>query len=565
MIYEREHHIEFLERELNAQTEVFKQKLETSALYMLQEKEEIFIAQLVKIEDGEMILRFPNTIGLPRQGDYLYCMLCNKEMRNYRNWTEITTYGDLIKNKTDYTEVVCIWQSPSEDKEFSLVGFRGIDLDFANRMKDSNVIFILGPNKPPYEYIENLKRIVSKRHNTFIADVLDSDFVNSDLSPIILQDNNIDSFILNQLELDDSIILQGPPGTGKTYLISKLCSELCAKGKSVLVTALTNRALIEIAEKPPLEDLLNNGMLFKTKISVDESRLLNNLNCTKEITPIVGGVILSTFFIASGKAADVNNCQLFDYVIVDEASQALLAMFAAAKLLGKKTIFIGDTKQLPPVVSISEDVVNRQDYYHIVNGFKSLCDLGMIPNYQLTYSRRLPVRAAGYTGNFYNNTLVSRTQECVVYNDIPSQIKPYFHKNGGPTLLKGKFNIGDMKPKNAVLIVLSIIKSLYEMDKLPNIAILTYFVETTKFIQKSIAQILGIKKGVLIDTVSRVQGLTTDICIFVIPNTSYHRFLETRLFNVATSRAKGYTIIIADENIYLSSSADKYVKLVLVR
>jgi superfamily I DNA and/or RNA helicase len=36
----------------------------------------------------------------------------------------------------------------------------------------------------------------------------------------------------------------------------------------------------------------------------------------------------------------------FDYVIVDEASQALLAMFGAAKLLGKKNIWFGDTKLL---------------------------------------------------------------------------------------------------------------------------------------------------------------------------------------------------------------------------
>ena len=35
-------------------------------------------------------------------------------------------------------------------------------------------------------------------------------------------------------------------------------------------------------------------------------------------------------------------------------------MFGGAKLLGKKNIWIGDTKQLPPVVALSDDKVNRK-------------------------------------------------------------------------------------------------------------------------------------------------------------------------------------------------------------
>ena len=53
----------------------------------------------------------------------------------------------------------------------------------------------------------------------------------------------------------------------------------------------------------------------------------------------------------------------------------------------------------------------------------------------------------------------------------------------------------------------------------------------------------------MIDTVARIQGLTTDITIYFVPNTSYIRTLEPHLFNVATSRAKEHTIIIADKNI----------------
>ena len=41
MIYTRQEHAQFLEDELRAQTRAFKQKLDTSATFLLQEREEI--------------------------------------------------------------------------------------------------------------------------------------------------------------------------------------------------------------------------------------------------------------------------------------------------------------------------------------------------------------------------------------------------------------------------------------------------------------------------------------------------------------------------------------------
>ena len=135
MIFSREEHIQFLEEELRAQTEAYKQKLDTSALFLLQDREELFVAQFLKFQDGEMILKFPNTRGIPRQGEYLYCFTVPKELRNYRDWSN-KTYGDLIKAKTNYSEIVCIWQTPSSEKDFSIAGFRGVELEFAIHIQE---------------------------------------------------------------------------------------------------------------------------------------------------------------------------------------------------------------------------------------------------------------------------------------------------------------------------------------------------------------------------------------------------------------------------------------------
>jgi hypothetical protein len=134
---------------------------------------------------------------------------------------------------------------------------------------------------------------------------------------------------------------------------------------------------------------------------------------------------------------------------------------------------------------------------------------------------------------------------------------------GGPTLIKTDLPIGDLKPKNAMLLITAIVKGLLSSDEKLHISVLSYFVETTKALQRSIFQSVGYQTNLLIDTVSRVQGLTTDLVIYFIPNSGYHRSLESRLFNVATSRSKRHTLIVSDNDILLRTYIDKDVKMFL--
>lgn len=566
MIYSREEHIKFLEEELRAQTEAYKQKLDTSALFLLQDREELFVAQFLKFQDGEMILKFPNTRGIPRQGEYLYCFTVPKELRNYKDWGN-KTYGDLIKAKTNYSEVVCIWQTPSNEKDFSIAGFRGVELEFAIHIQEAEgMILLLGPNKPPFEYIANLQSIVQNKNNDSVNKILDQDFQVSDWTPALLDNkSNIADFVLAQLALQDTLIIQGPPGTGKTYLIAEICERLCNQGKSVLVTALTNRALIEIAEKPALKGLLEEHRVFKTKLSVDEARAIKDLQQTKEVSPQPANLILSTFFITSGQAAQTFNEPPFDYVIVDEASQALLGMFGGAKLLGKKNIWIGDTRQLPPVVSLSDDKVSRKNYGALVDGLKALSETASLLIFQLTETHRLTDRAVKYSGVFYKDSLNSRAKKDIrlSYSEMDTDFGKLFNPNGGPTLIKTDLKAGEFKPTNALKLTTDVVKHLLETNEKLHISVLTYFVETTKALQKAIFQTIGYHNNLLIETVSRVQGLTTDVTIFVVPNSSYHRSLENRLFNVATSRSKRHTLIITDKGVLTRSQIDNEVKTYL--
>lgn len=573
MKYTRQEHYNFLEEELQAQTRAFNQKLNTAATFLLLEREELFVAQFITFNDGEMILKFSTKRGLPRKGEYLYCFTVPKELRDYRNWGE-KTYGDLIKEKGNFTETVCVWQAQSKDKDgnlekdFYIAGFRGVELDFSiNISKAEKMILLLGPNIPPYGYIENLQKIVKNNYSETVSSILDQEFIkNSWESSLLDEKKDIPNFILSQLTLTEQVVLIGPPGTGKTYQIAEICKHLCDQGKSVLVTSLTNRALIEVVEKPALTNMLDQGKIFKTKISTDEAKEIPRLQPIKDINPHPGKLVLSTFFIASNEATKIVDTPPFDYVIVDEASQALLAMFGAAKLLGKKNIWIGDTKQLPPVVAINEDKVSKKNYAFLIDGLKTLSDTSPVPIFQLTETYRLPNRGTNFTGLFYNNTLISRAKidTRLSFPEIPDDINVIFNPQGGPTLLKTDLEVGNKKPKNALEIAKMLVSHLYKVNEDLHVSVLSNYIDTIKALQKSIYGTIENPKNLLIETVARIQGLTTDITIFVIPNSGYNHSLERRLFNVATSRSKRHTIIIADKDITSSyPNLDKDVKTYL--
>lgn len=573
MKYTRQEHSNFLEEELQAQTKAFNQKLNTSATFLLQEREELFVAQFLTFKDGEMILKFSTKRGLPRKGEYLYCFTVPKELRDFRNWGE-KTYGDLVKEKANFTETVCVWQAPSKDKDgnlekdFYIAGFRGVELDFSVNISEAEkMILLLGPNKPPFEYIANLQKIVQSNYSENVSLILDQDFLTTNWQPSLLDNNNdISNFIISQLALTNQVVLIGPPGTGKTYQIAEICKRLCGQGKSVLVTSLTNRALIEVIEKPALENMLDEGRVFKTKISTDEAKEFPSLQQTKEVNPQPGNLVLSTFFISSSEAVNLTDKPPFDYVIVDEASQALLAMFGAAKLLGKKNIWIGDTKQLPPVVAINEDKVSKKNYDILVDGLKALSDTSSVPIFQLTETYRLPNRGSYYTGLFYNNSLKSKAKTDIrlSFPEIPNDVNVFFNPQGGSTLIKTDLEVGNKKPKNALEIAKLLVAHLLTVNESLHISVLSNYIDTVKALQKSIYGSIDDPKNLLIETVARIQGLTTDVTIFVIPNSGYNHSLEKRLFNVATSRAKRHTIIISDKNIISSyPHLDEDVKMYL--
>lgn len=562
MIINRRKHWQFLEDELKAETEDFKKIYLATAISLLKISQEMYVAQFISFKDGEMIMKFPISRALPRKGDFLVCMVLPPELQDYRNWGD-RSYRDLYKARYNSTECVCIWHSPANDPRYSLVGFSKVSVDFANYIKKTpNIVLTFAPQRPPIDYVMNLQKVVENQYSEGIASILDANYQAKDWEPIPIRQDDVSGFVYSQMALTETMILEGPPGTGKTYMIAELCAKLCAEGHSVLVTALTNRALMEIAEKPAVESLLGEHRIFKTNISMDEIRELSKLETLKSIAPMPGCLVMSTFYITSGYAAELTIEQPFDYVIMDEASQAIFPMFAASRKIGKRNLWVGDIHQLSPIVILNGNRITIGGYKHLIEGLKLLADNSISPIYQLATAYRFGQRAANYTGVFYNDSLVAK--ESPKYNDLPSMFK-ILSKDGGPTLVLTDMPSGDCTPQFAIYIATFIVDNIVKDNKDKEIAVLTCMKKTTRALQMAITQKVRTRKNLLVDTVARVQGLTTDITIFFVPDYSYIRTLEPHLFNVATSRAREHTIIIADKYVLDSTILDTKVRRFLER
>lgn len=479
MYYTREQHKRFLDKELVAISEGYLKKLNSNALALLSDNE-VYVTQFVKLDlkkddsniadrnvlgSGQLLLRFKKDKGIPRKNEYFTALILEGDMCLPRKWGEIS-WGNLRRHQVEFSEVHCVWQGKTDDNGFLLCGFTGLSIEMAQFLQNKEgCVIVLGPQEPPMDYYQNLIDIVSNTDSNMAAkDILDFDKNSIMWNPThINSDKEQVDGIVKVLETTPQLIFQGPPGTGKTYLMAELVAHLLHLNKSVLVTAMTNRALIELAEKDSLKDYLVKDRVMKTNVSSDElatCKKLNPIN-SKEITCISGKLTLATFYNVSGWARQCYNERPFDYVIMDEASQALFGMIAACKNLGHKTIWIGDQNQMQPIVLLSQETLIRNDFSMLANGFSTLCENFNYKSYILTETYRLLKKSAALTSIFYHTSLKSVANFDYVFEN--SNIS-YIPKDGGTILVFKNMPIGEKANKESCEFTIGILEDILSFN-----------------------------------------------------------------------------------------------------
>ena len=550
MKYNRTDYIKFLETEYNNQMDSFGRLINTKA-HTLKERGEIFVALFQKVDDnGRAIFKVRVSDNMPRKNSFWTASILGEGMDKFKNWGELSWADLREKYQIDYSEVSCVWIGKSDKPDFCLVGIKGLGVEFVKKLKESSPAVAFGPQDPPLKYLLNLMGIVKDPSNQLVSNILDLEFTaTSDWNPTLIDyKQDLNAIIRDEFKMNNCLVIQGPPGTGKTYRMAKLAASLLNENASVLVTALTNQALKEVALKDDLKDFLKSGKVSKSSLTIDDVKEVKGLMpiVENECNATAGHLSLTTFYVASEWANLLENVP-FDFVIMDEASQAFLPMIAATIKLGKKIIWVGDQAQLCPIVTITDEFISDNNWWPMVSGFKTLCDNMSFPAYMLSDTFRLSKRGAEFTGSFYDGKLISVSNK--QYEPLSL---PYLNQAGGPVLIDLELPLGDKKPKIAVSKIWECTSSIMAKNPKARIAILSKFKVAVKEIQKYFVLNLNkseLPENIIIETVDRVQGLTVDYCIFFIPNASIQYSLASDLFNVATSRAIYSTIIVADKQL----------------
>jgi Ni2+-binding GTPase involved in maturation of urease and hydrogenase len=554
-------HIQLLQAELDFQTFEFEKLLSKQAAKMFVDKQ-LYICRYQGYDEarGNIILRFDTSIcPAPRKNENLHCFISTFQDHNVKQWGAIT-YKDLRSECLSQFEAKTVFFN--YEKDHTIVGLSGIK-EHEVSIFERNALVFLGPTDPPLQYLINLVEFVkmTKQENN---PYLNISLYNPSWNPISLTSNNPVLDIQTALVEFDTVIIQGPPGTGKTYLMAQICDALLRTNYRIMVTALTNRALIELAEKEHLKSALNKGLVYKTSLTADEqkNKKIKGIKPLKNLKEQQPPLLLSTYYVMSQIATKAMEEEHFDYIVIEEASQAFLATIALARKLGKKCIIIGDVSQLEPIIQKEYSIGDPNNYHWMVCGLKSLSYYYKnSKNYILTDSYRLTENAVNATNVFYEDRLKSKSAEVL---PIPFRMNSIANKllnsNGGTTIEKITMDNGVLPSNECIHLIIKLINEVFEINPKSEIAVLAFNRETVRILQSQVLQNFKSNDTILIETIDRIQGMTVDYCFFVIPQGSIPFSIHPNRFNVATSRARLCTLIIADKQIDHFIALDDKIK-----
>jgi len=182
----------------------------------------------------------------------------------------------------------------------------------------------------------------------------DTDSISQQLNSRLNQDQG--EAVRKVLSARDYALMLGMPGTGKTTTIVFIIRKLIAEGKSVLLSSYTNSAVDNVLLKLKSVgiDFLRLGRLE----SVDE-QLHEHVPKPENFTSVASirnfmegfNVVGATCL---GASDPLLSKQIFDYCIVDEASQVTLPVCLGPLYHARTFVLVGDHYQLPPLVRNAE-------------------------------------------------------------------------------------------------------------------------------------------------------------------------------------------------------------------
>ena len=262
-------------------------------------------------------------------------------------------------------------------------------------------------------------------------------------------------------------------------------------------------------------------------------------------------VILST---THSIMTSISENYLFDYMIIDEASQVDLVTASLALACSKNVVIVGDVKQLPQIVpteieKISDEIfysINLGETYNyskysIIASLMKLYDEELLKTLLSEHYRCHPKIIGFCNEKFYDNQLIIMTEE----NPEDTPLKLY-KTTPGNHARKDKF--GDEKGwynlRQIEVIRDEIIDAQY--PDCSEVGIISpyrkHVTETNRLIRKSELEV---------DTVHKFQGREKNTIIFTTVANDLTPFVDdANLINVAVSRAVKELIVVTSNRLF---------------
>lgn len=281
--------------------------------------------------------------------------------------------------------------------------------------------------------------------------------------------NNVHEVVLRS-KYNPVTFVWGPPGTGKTYTLARVAANKYFQEKSVLILSHSNQAvdvlITEISAfikkkarfregdvlrygfntavaEDTQEALTTSQLLLKQEPNLveDKDNLIEErknlkqdladsfskrdsnqlLELEKKIAKVLEKIrqkeiefVKDAFIVGSTLAKAASDPAIygkeFDVVILDEASMAYVPQVAFAATLGKRVIICGDFKQLPPIASSRDPLVNKwlkEDIFH-QSGVADWVESGKLhPHlFLLKEQRRMHPDISAFTNKYIYHSLV---------------------------------------------------------------------------------------------------------------------------------------------------------------
>lgn len=376
-------------------------------------------------------------------------------------------------------------------------------------------------------------------------------------------------------------LIQGPPGSGKTHVIAALVGAWAAAGERVLVTAQTHRAVnnvlaqlvaagvrvpvVKIGDRHHAEDLPPGveRIASLSRLSLDVSGA-SGASVRPTSTPPAQGMVVGATVFALRKSW--TNAP-FTSVVFDEAAQILLPLAICGLLAGERYLFVGDHRQLGPIVAGEHDdpIAGLSIFEHLAEEPRyapSLLKTTYRMNGALT---EFPSRA------FYGGALESAAGVCtrrfelepggpldaLLDPDTPAVIATIAHEGHRTRSLPEARLAADL------------VDDLVNRQRIApsEIAVLTPYRAQIRAIRNALARRSQVAadeaRGLVIDTVERMQGQEREIVIVsLVCSEPEHAAREAAFFfspnrlNVMLTRARTKLVIIASPHLFEALPGD---------